>query len=94
MDFLFYPFLAQNNITTFHRSAELLKNRASPDLLKSFYEAYNQLGFGYIINHGIDPALIEKVFDASKKDNSKVNPDQTNNWCDDTDIRRLFHELP
>ncbi|MAV01983.1 MAG: 2OG-Fe(II) oxygenase [Rhodobacteraceae bacterium] len=47
--------------------AELLKNRASPDLLKSFYEAYNQLGFGYIINHGIDPALIEKVFDASNR---------------------------
>ena len=48
-------------------AAGLTKKHASPDSLKSFYDAYNQLGFGYIVNHGIDSALIEKVFDASSR---------------------------
>jgi isopenicillin N synthase-like dioxygenase len=29
--------------------------------------AYGTVGFGYLINHGIDPALIEGVFDASAR---------------------------
>lgn len=36
-------------------------------LLKSFFEAYHRQGFGYIINHGIDPSLVEKVFDTSRR---------------------------
>lgn len=31
-----------------------------------FRHAYGTVGFGYIVNHGIDPALIDAIFDASK----------------------------
>ena len=44
-----------------------LQNKApSPELLRSFYNAYHNQGFGYIINHGIDQKLIEKVFEHSR----------------------------
>ena len=39
----------------------------SSALLSSFYEAYHHLGFGYIINHGIDPALMKSVFEVSRR---------------------------
>jgi len=39
----------------------------SSALYSSFYEAYHHLGFGYIVNHGIEPALVESVFDASRR---------------------------
>ena len=31
----------------------------SKPLLQDFFSAYNEFGFGYIINHGIDKSLIE-----------------------------------
>lgn len=39
----------------------------SPKLLRSFFNAYHDQGFGYIINHGIDSKLINKVFEYSRR---------------------------
>jgi isopenicillin N synthase-like dioxygenase len=36
-------------------------------LAAKFAEAYGTTGFGYIVNHGIDPALVRGVFDASAR---------------------------
>ncbi len=36
-------------------------------LIADFYTAYSTTGFGYIINHGIDPALLQAVFKASEE---------------------------
>lgn len=44
-----------------------INSEISSALLSSFYEAYRHLGFGYIINHGIDPALMDSVFEASRR---------------------------
>jgi isopenicillin N synthase-like dioxygenase len=37
------------------------------DLAAAFLDAYGRTGFGYIIGHGIDPALIDGLFDASAR---------------------------
>ena len=37
------------------------------DLVSAFAEAYGTYGFAYITNHGIPSALIEGIFDASKR---------------------------
>lgn len=44
-------------------------NAALPDaeLARNFRAAYGTTGFGYVINHGIDPALIDAVFEASRQ---------------------------
>ena len=34
----------------------------SGPLLQDFFSAYNEYGFGYIVNHGIDKTLIEQLF--------------------------------
>ena len=34
-------------------------------LVENFADAYGRTGFGYIINHGVDPALLDAVFSAS-----------------------------
>ncbi len=36
-------------------------------LADDFQRAYETIGFGCIVNHGIDPALIRQVFDASAR---------------------------
>lgn len=36
-------------------------------LAEAFLKAYGTTGFGYIVNHGIDPGLIEAVFEASRR---------------------------
>ena len=36
-------------------------------LKKAFFEAYHNMGFAYIVNHGISPDLITAVFDASRR---------------------------
>lgn len=36
-------------------------------LIANFYAAYSTTGFGYIINHGISPSLLNAVFEASKE---------------------------
>ena len=38
----------------------------SRPLLQDFFSAYNEYGFGYIINHGIDKTLVEELFQVSK----------------------------
>lgn len=47
--------------------AELTNEDCPPDLLRAFFEAYNQFGFGYIVNHGIKSSLIKEVFEESRK---------------------------
>ncbi len=37
------------------------------ELAREFAAAYGEVGFGYIVNHGIDAALIETVFQASER---------------------------
>jgi isopenicillin N synthase-like dioxygenase len=41
--------------------------RDDPRLADEFRDAYGRTGFGYIRNHGIDPGLIEDVFEASRR---------------------------
>jgi len=38
----------------------------SKPLLQDFFSAYNEFGFGYVINHGIDKSLTEQLFQVSK----------------------------
>jgi len=38
---------------------------AKAALAREFAETYATTGFGYIANHGVDPALVERVFAAS-----------------------------
>lgn len=40
---------------------------STPDLPAAFARAYGDVGFGYIIGHGIDPALRAAVFDANRR---------------------------
>ena len=47
--------------------SSLAEQSPSPALYSSFYDAYHSLGFGYIVNHGIDPALVDSVFEASRR---------------------------
>jgi isopenicillin N synthase-like dioxygenase len=42
-------------------------------LAKEFRQAYGATGFGYICNHGVDEALIERVFAASAKFHAMSN---------------------
>lgn len=41
-------------------------SEARDQLVQDFARAYGETGFGYIVNHGIDEALIEAVFAASR----------------------------
>ena len=43
------------------------KGRALDALADDFLAAYGRTGFGYIEDHGIDPALVAAVFDASRR---------------------------
>jgi isopenicillin N synthase-like dioxygenase len=48
--------------------APILDLARSDDLLAGdFRDAYGTLGFGAVVNHGVDPALIEGVFAASRQ---------------------------
>ena len=47
--------------------APLVAGQDTSGLAQDFAKAYGQTGFGYIVNHGIDPALRAKVFAASKR---------------------------
>lgn len=44
----------------------LIKGEDTSDLALAFAKAYGQTGFGYVVNHGVDPALRAAVFAASK----------------------------
>ncbi|MTI01902.1 isopenicillin N synthase family oxygenase [Roseibium sp. RKSG952] len=45
----------------------LIDGEDTSDLALEFLDAYGKTGFGYVINHGVDPALRIAVFAASKK---------------------------
>ncbi|WP_350334387.1 isopenicillin N synthase family dioxygenase [Coralliovum pocilloporae] len=47
--------------------APLVRGEDTSSLARTFALAYGETGFGYVINHGIDPALRAAVFDASKR---------------------------
>ena len=47
--------------------APLVAGEDTAALARSFFEAYSETGFAYIINHGIDPALRADVFDAARR---------------------------
>ena len=47
--------------------APLVAGQDTSGLAQDFAKAYGQTGFGYIVNHGIDPALRGNVFAASKR---------------------------
>ena len=46
--------------------SEIEDKEFSGPLLQDFFNAYNEYGFGYIVNHGIDKTLIEQLFQVSK----------------------------
>lgn len=46
--------------------APLVEGGDTSDLTLQFAEAYGQTGFGYVVNHGVDPALRKAIFAASK----------------------------
>ena len=45
----------------------LVTGQDTTKLARDFAKAYGETGFGYVINHGIDPALRTAVFNASKR---------------------------
>lgn len=47
--------------------APLVAGQDTGPLARSFAEAYGEIGFAYVVNHGIDPALRARVFDASRR---------------------------
>ena len=47
--------------------APLIAGEETTKLVRTFAKAYGETGFGYIINHGVDPALQTAVFDVSKQ---------------------------
>ena len=51
--------------------SEIEEKEFSRTLLQDFFSAYNKYGFGYIINHGIEKALIEQLFQVSKQFHSQ-----------------------
>ena len=46
--------------------APLINGEDTSDLAAQFAKAYGETGFGYVVNHGVDPALRRAVFAASK----------------------------
>ncbi len=44
-----------------------LGDRTDSEIAAEFRAAYGTTGFGYIEDHGIDPALVEAVYDASQR---------------------------
>ena len=47
--------------------APLVAGGDTTALARDFAKAYGETGFGYVVNHGIDPALRAAVFDASRR---------------------------
>ena len=47
--------------------APLIAGYDTTALAAAFAQAYGETGFGYVINHGIDPALRAAVFDAARR---------------------------
>ena len=47
--------------------APLWAGANNTDLARDFALAYGETGFAYVINHGIDPALTDAIFEASRR---------------------------
>ncbi|SLN42656.1 2-oxoglutarate-dependent ethylene/succinate-forming enzyme [Roseovarius albus] len=47
--------------------APLIAGEDTTELARAFAKAYGETGFGYITNHGVDPALREAIFNASER---------------------------
>ena len=47
--------------------APLFSGEENGQLAKDFAEAYGDTGFAYVINHGVDPGLVDDVFAVSRK---------------------------
>jgi len=47
--------------------APLINGKDTSGLALEFAKAYGETGFGYVVNHGVDPALRAAVFEASKR---------------------------
>lgn len=47
--------------------APLINGEDTSRLASDFAKAYGETGFGYVTNHGVDPALRTAVFEASKR---------------------------
>ena len=45
----------------------LIAGEETTALKNAFAKTYGQTGFGYVINHGVDPTLREAVFEASRR---------------------------
>lgn len=78
--------------------------RSDADLATDFRAVYGQVGFGYIADHGIDPTLIDAVFDAARRfhalplaDKMAVRADRTHRGYipidSSTDVNSDFAEV-
>ncbi len=47
--------------------APLMAGEDTHALSRAFAEAYGKTGFGYVVNHGVDPKLRAAIFDAAKR---------------------------
>lgn len=47
--------------------APLMAGKDTTELAQGFLKAYGETGFGYVVNHGINPVLRRAVFAASKR---------------------------
>jgi len=47
--------------------APLVAGEDTTQLAKDFAKAYGETGFGYVVNHGVDPALRHAIFEASRR---------------------------
>lgn len=47
--------------------APLMAGKDTTELTQGFLKAYGETGFGYVVNHGINPVLRRAVFAASKR---------------------------
>ena len=56
--------------------SDLFKGEDTTQLAKDFADAYGKTGFGYVINHGVDPSLRRAVFDASERFHALPEPDK------------------
>ena len=45
----------------------LIAGKDTTELQRAFSDAYSRTGFGYVINHGINPTLRENVFEATRR---------------------------
>lgn len=55
----------------------LISGRDTSTLARAFAQAYAETGFAYVVNHGIDDGLINKVFDVARRFHALPLADKT-----------------